>query len=329
MGDHAVLTGVEHRVVLVESAGDVVGRGDRGQRRLAQSVGAHHPDVGPGDGQDGRRTVRRSRNRVPAWQFRCQWVTGQVGRQVRAHRHRADAGSASAVRNAERLVQVQVAHIAAELARPGHPDQGVEVGPVDVDLAAGVMHRGADLGDVVLEDTVGGRVGDHQRRQGVGVLGDLRAQFVEVDVTVLAAVDDDHPHADHRRRRRVGAVRTGRDQADVAVALPAGRVVVGDGEQTGVLALRTGVGLQGDRVVSGDRGQPLLQIGDQSAHSGCVPGRRERVLARELRPGDGFHLGGGVEFHGAGAQRDHGAVQREVLVGQRPQIPHHGGLGAV
>ena len=32
VGDHAVLAGVEHRVVLVETAGDVVGRRDRGQR---------------------------------------------------------------------------------------------------------------------------------------------------------------------------------------------------------------------------------------------------------------------------------------------------------
>ena len=52
------------------------------------------------------------------------------------HRDRPDAGPAAAVRDAERLVQVQVAHVAAERPRPGQPDQRVQVGAVDVDLAA-------------------------------------------------------------------------------------------------------------------------------------------------------------------------------------------------
>ena len=39
----------------------------------------------------------------------CERVVGQVRREVRAHRDRADARAAAAVRDAERLVQVQVA----------------------------------------------------------------------------------------------------------------------------------------------------------------------------------------------------------------------------
>ena len=72
---------------------------------------------------------------------RAQRVVGQVRRQVRAHRDRADAGAAAAVRDAERLVQVQVRHVGAELARLGEADQRVEVGAVDVDLAAGLVHH--------------------------------------------------------------------------------------------------------------------------------------------------------------------------------------------
>ncbi len=53
------------------------------------------------------------------------------------------------------------------------PDLGVEVGAIHVNLAAVLMHGGADFADGFLEDTVGGRVGDHQRRQLVGVLGGL------------------------------------------------------------------------------------------------------------------------------------------------------------
>ena len=77
---------------------------------------------------------------------------GQVRREMLANRHRAHAGAASAVRNAERLVQVQVRHVRAELARLGEPDQGVEVGAVDVDLPAGVVHLRAQRGDAGLVD---------------------------------------------------------------------------------------------------------------------------------------------------------------------------------
>jgi hypothetical protein len=63
-------------------------------------------------------------------------VARQVGHQVFDHAHRAHARAAAAVRNAEGLVQVQVAHVAAELARRGHADQRVHVGAVDVHAAA-------------------------------------------------------------------------------------------------------------------------------------------------------------------------------------------------
>ena len=48
-----------------------------------------------------------------------QRVDGQVRRQVLAHRDRADAGPAAAVRDAEGLVQVEVRDVAAELAGLG------------------------------------------------------------------------------------------------------------------------------------------------------------------------------------------------------------------
>ena len=130
-----------------------------------------------------------------------------------------------------------MADVAAELPRPGQPDQRVEVGAVDVDLAARVVHGRADVGDVVLVHAVGGRVGDHQRRKPLGMLADFGAQIVEVDVAVVVAGHDDHPHPGQRRRSGVGAVRAGRDQADVTVRLTAAGVVVVDRQQAGVLPL--------------------------------------------------------------------------------------------
>ncbi|CAG7456097.1 hypothetical protein PICSAR144_03483 [Mycobacterium avium subsp. paratuberculosis] len=266
---------------------------------------------------------------MPLRQLRGVRMPGQERRQVRAHRHRPHPRPAAAVRDAERLVQVQVADVAAELARPGQPDQRVEVGAVDVHLAARVVDGRADLGDVVLVDAVRGRVGDHQRRQPVAVFGDLRAQVVEVDVAVVVAAHDHHPHPGQGRRRGIRAVRAGRDEADVAVRFPAAGVVVVDGQQAGVLALRPGVGLQRDGVVAGDGHQPVLQVADEPAQPRRVGRRGEGVLTCELRPGDRLHLGGGVEFHGARAEWNHAAVQRNILVGQGAQVAHHRRLGAV
>ena len=49
----------------------------------------------------------------------------------------------------------------------------------------------------------------------------------------------------------------------------------------------------------------------------------------ELWPGDGDHLAGGIELHGATAQRDHAAVQGQVLVAEAADIAQHGGFGVM
>jgi hypothetical protein len=89
------------------------------------------------------------------------------------------------MRDAERLVQVEVRDIGPELARLGHPDERVHIRAVDVDLTAGVVDHRADLADRLLVHTVRRRIGDHQRRELIAVLSDLRAQVVEVDVAAF------------------------------------------------------------------------------------------------------------------------------------------------
>ena len=84
----------------------------------------------------------------------------------------------------------------------------------------------------------------------LGVLADLRAQVVEVDVAELVAGHDDDAHPGHHGAGGVGAVRARRDQADVALLVAAVAVVAADREQARELALRAGVRLQRDRVVA-------------------------------------------------------------------------------
>jgi hypothetical protein len=124
----------------------------------------------------------------------------------------------------------------------------------------------------------------------------------------------------------VGAVGRRRDQADVALVLAIGLVVAADRQQAGVFALRARVGLQADVVVAGDLAQRGRQARDQLVIALALRGGRERMHQREFGPGDGDHLGRGVQLHGAGAQRNHGAVQRQVLVGQLAQVAQHVGF---
>ena len=149
--DQAAGAGVEHGEVRFEPLGHVV-RAEHGDLGGAlEALGAHQPDVRPGDRQDARGAPGRGRDRADAGRRArggLERVVGQVRRQVGAHRDRADARAAAAVRDAEGLVQVQVRDVGAEPAGPGQADQRVEVGAVDVDLAAGVVHGRADVGDV-------------------------------------------------------------------------------------------------------------------------------------------------------------------------------------
>ena len=239
--------------------------------------------------------------------LRPQRVVGQERREVRAHADRADARAAAAVRDAERLVQVEVRHVGAELPRPGDADQRVEVGAVDVDLAAGLVHQRAQLGDVLLEHAVRRRVGDHDRGEVVAVLVDLGPQVVEVDVAAVVARDHDDPHAGHHRATprwcRARSTGSGRRRAPLS---PLAAVVGADREQPGELALRAGVGLQRHGVVAGDLGQPALELrrSARGSPAACSTGANG-CIAGELRPGDRLHLGGGVELHRARAERDH------------------------
>ena len=259
----------------------------------------------------------------------CRGWFGQEAPQMAAHRDRTDARAAAAVRDAERLVQVQVRDVGAELARLGEADERVEVRAVDVDLAAGLVHEPADLAHRALVHAVRRGVGDHQRRDVLGVLGELRAQVAEVDVAELVARHHDHAHAGHDGARGVGAVGARRDQADVALNVAALAVVPADREQPGELSLRAGVRLQRDGVVAGDRAQPALEVADQRDVPVGLVERRERVDRRELGPRHGLHLGRRVELHRAGAERDHRAVERDVAPRERAEIAQHLRLGAV
>ena len=250
-------------------------------------------------------------------------------RQVLHHPDRPHARAAAAVGNAERLVQVQVADVGADVARAAEPDLRVHVGAVHVDLAAVLVHDAADLPDRPLEHAVGAGIGDHQRGERVPMRRRLRAEIVEVDVAPRVALDRHHLHPRHHRARRIGPVGRLRDEAGDPVRLTPRPVVRADDQQPGVLALRAGVGLERHRGESGDLGELVLQLAEQQLVSrGLIP-RREGMQPVELPPAHRHHLGRRVELHGAGAERDHRGGERQVARLQPLDVAQHLGLGVV
>ena len=189
---------------------------------------------------------------------------------MRLDADRAHARAAAAMRDAEGLVQIEMADVGAVIAGPRQADLRVHVGAVEIDLSAMAVHDVADIADVLLEHAVRRGIGDHHGGEVFRMLLRLGAEIVDVDVAARVAGGHHHLHADHAGGGRIGAVRGGGDQAHLAVRLAARGMIGADREQPGIFALRAGIRLQRDRVIAGDVAQPFFQPLEQ------------RVIARGL-----------------------------------------------
>ena len=158
----------------------------------------------------------------------------------------------------------------------------------------------------------------------LGMFLRLGAQIGQIDVAVAVAADDHHLQSGHRRAGGVGAVRRGRDQAHVAMLLRR--------------ATHARPGSPADRHIRPairHSAAAILPRNPVTAHSqassrrisGQIPlglvRRRERMDVGEAGQRDRDHLGRRVQLHRAGPERDHAAIERDVLVFQALQIAQH------
>src|SRR5699024_12681343 len=101
---------------------DVMGTQYRNGGGFGQAVHRHHGNVRIRNRQDPGRTVRRRANGsdpIAELGVRMHGMRWEERDKVIGYRYRADTRTAAAVRYAERLMQIQVGHVAAELARLG------------------------------------------------------------------------------------------------------------------------------------------------------------------------------------------------------------------
>ena len=269
----------------------------------AQSVGAHHCDVHPRDGQNAGAAPRRGTNRAN-WIFATELDDGMIRQeihQVLRHTDGAHSRAAAAVWDAKGFVQVDVANVRAEFARLREADHGIEVGAIEIHLATRTVYDVANLPDSFLKHTVRGGVGDHDRGEIRGVRFGLGAQVVEVDVPFVAAFYGDHFEAGHHRAGGVGAVRAHGDEADVALRFSAALVIRLDDQQPRILALRTGIGLQRYAGESSDFRQPILEVGKHFLIPARLRHGHEGVDAIKFAPRNRLHFGRRIELHRARA----------------------------
>ena len=162
---------------------------------------------------------------------------------MRGDTDRTDARAAASMRDAEGFVEIQVADIGSEIAGAAETDLGVHVGTVHVNLASGAVDDLADVANALLEDAVGGRVGDHEGGKRLAVLVGLGPEVGEVHVAIGIAGHRDDLHARHDGTGGVRAVGGGGNEAGGAMGVAARLVVGADGEESGIFALRACVWL--------------------------------------------------------------------------------------
>ena len=192
-----------------------------------------------------------------------------------------------------------MAHVDAEVSGPADADQGVHVGPVHVNLSSGAVDDLANVSDAFLEDAVCRRVSDHQCSQLITMAFSEFTQVVQVDIAVLSAANRDDLETCHDGACGIGSMGRLGNQTYPAVFFTAGPMVAADGQQTGVFALSSGIGLNRYGLHTGDLCQHALQARDELEVAGGLLDRSERMDAAPLRPGDGKHLDGSVQLHGA------------------------------
>ena len=114
-----------------------------------------------------------------------------------------------------------------------------------------------------------------------------------------------------------------RDQTDSAVPFTFAFLIAADSHQPGVFPLCAGVRLHTHGVITGQQHQPAGELFYHHMIALSLLRRAERMHITEFRPGDRDHLRCRIQFHGAGAERDHRLIQRQVFAGQTVQIAHH------
>ena len=254
VADAPFRAGIDNSVSVFEASRQVVGIQDGHFCIHRQTFCPAEADISVGNWQDTRAAERSGRNGIQIAAHRLRMLR-QEREEVLGDANRANAGTATAVRRREGLVQVQVAEVGADGARIRQANLRIHVRTVHVELTTAVVDDVAHFLDVFLEDAVGRGVSNHAGSQIVLVGFCLGAEVLEVDVAVVVAFDGNGCEAALDGARRICPVCRGGEEDDVAVSLSDIFQISADDAQTGVFAGGTGVRLERAAREAGDFAQ--------------------------------------------------------------------------
>ena len=236
------------------------------------------------------------------------------GRQRLAEHDRAGAWAAAAMRGGERLVQVDVHGVGAEVAGPRLARDGVEVRAVAIEIGAGLVQRGGDLHHIALEQPAGVRVGEHH---GGDVRPELLAHGLNADGSVLAGGHGAHREAEQSGGCRVGAVGRVRNEHDAPrIGLAARFERRADRDHAAKLAMRAGLGRKRHRLHAGQLKQPAAQLLHERQRALHRLLRLQRMDVGEARQPRHLLVQARIVLHRARAQRKDAGVDGVVLLAQ-------------
>ena len=208
-----------------------------------------------------------------------------------------------------------MADVGAIVAGPRQPDLRVQVGAIEIDLPAMAVNDVADFANMLLEHAVGRGIGDHDGGEVSACCSAFARKSATSTLPLRVARRPPRPPCrpygptpDWCRAPRTGSGRpcdAPRRALRDSRGSPAARHIRP--------ARRNSAAAR--RVIAGDVAQPFLQIA-RTARDSRPPARRGANGCRSPNSGQviGIISEVGVELHGAGAERNHRAVEREIAV---------------
>ena len=96
----------------------------------------------------------------------------------------------------------------------------IEVGPVQVNSSAMLVHDIAYLTYPGLENTMSGGISDHNRGQCSSVFFSLGLEIIHIDIARFVTPNHNDLHTGQNCARRIRSVGRRRDEANITVPLP-------------------------------------------------------------------------------------------------------------
>ena len=235
---------------------------------------------------------------------------GQIFLQTLAHAYRTAAGTAAAVGRGEGLVQIDVHHVEAHIARSANAHHRVEVCAVVVHQAAAFMHEPCNFWNIFFKNAE--RVGVRHHHAG-DVVAEFCAQVFDVHGALRSALYLHDLQTAYGGGSRVSAVRRVGHNDFHALVVASALVVGADHHKAGQFAVCPGIGIEGKGVHAAHFGQHGCEVVIQmQAALQRFCGLRWVHVGKAGQGGD-FFVDFGIILHRATAQGVEARVYAEVV----------------